>query len=146
MPHSTRRPAARRSIGISLRGPGIEYTRGDGLTVRFLARENVADCGVVQFAVVEPGHYRLTLDADAEHLTTDQGVFVEITDAEHPERMRATSVPLLGAVPRAATTLDVTFPEHTQIVRVRLARTPSLKFDNQIGGELRIHHLSLTPR
>jgi hypothetical protein len=122
---------------------GLEYSRRDGLEVRFLGQDNVTDAGVRQYAVVSPGRYRLTADVSAEDITTNEGVFFRVTDAENPARLSAQTAPFLGTQARAITTLEVIVPAGTHVVRVELARKSSLKFDNKLAGTLRIHRLAL---
>jgi hypothetical protein len=85
----------------------------------------------------------MTLDASAANVSTDQGVFVEIEDAEKPARLHVESAALFGTVARRTTTLAVIVPAETHVLRVRLARKASLKFDNALAGTLYIHRLAL---
>jgi hypothetical protein len=123
--------------------PGIEYARHDGLEVRFLGQTNVADAGVRQHAVVSPGRYRLVADVSADHISTDEGLFFQVTDVEQPDRLQVRTAPILGTLARTTVTLDVTVPVGTRVVRVELARHPSLRFDSALSGVLTIHRLSL---
>jgi len=125
--------------------PGVAYSRGKGLEIRFLGQENVTDAGVQQYAVVSPGPYRLTAEVSTRDISTDEGVFFEITDKEHPDRLRAQSDPLLGSRLWGTTTLEFTVPAGTHVLRVQLARKASTKFDNQLAGVLWLHRLALEP-
>ncbi len=125
---------------------GAEYSRGDGLEVRFTGQENLTDAGVRQYAFVAPGQYRLIADVSAEDISTDQGVSVQIADAEDPTRVLAQVGPFLGTRSRSTAIVDVTVLRGTAVVRVQLARKESLKFDNKLTGVLHIHRLALEPR
>jgi hypothetical protein len=125
---------------------GLEYSRRDGLEVRFTGHENLTDAGVRQYTVVAPGEYRLTADVSAADISTDQGVSVEIADADDPARVLGHVGPFLGTRSRSTTTVDVTIPRGTNAVRVQLMRKESLKFDNKLTGVLHIHRLALEPR
>jgi hypothetical protein len=126
--------------------PGLEYSRRDGLDVRFTGQENLTDAGVRQYALVPQGMYRLTADISVADISTDQGVSVQLTDADDPTRVLAQIGPFLGTRSRSAVAADVTVPRGTEAVRVQLARKESLKFDNKLGGVLHIHRLALEPR
>ena len=126
--------------------PGLEYSRRDGLEVRFTGQENVTDAGVRQYALVAPGEYRLTAEVSTADISTDQGLSIQIADAEDATRLHAQVGPFLGTRSRSTSILDVTVPPGTQVLRVQLARKESLKFDNKLSGVLHIHRLALEPR
>jgi hypothetical protein len=122
---------------------GLEYSRGDGLEIRFLGQSNLTDPGVRQHAVVSPGKYRFVADVSAEAISTDEGVFFLIIDAEDPNRLRVSTVPITGTLARTSVTLDLAVTDGTRVVRVTLARKASLKFDNKVAGVLRVYRLAL---
>jgi tetratricopeptide (TPR) repeat protein len=123
---------------------GVQYARRDGLEVRFLATENLADAGVRQYAIAPHGTYRLTMEVSAEGVSTDEGVFFEVSDAENASRLRVRSAALAGNVTRSTRTTDIVVPAGTRILQIQLARKPSLKFDNQLAGLVRVHRVALT--
>ncbi|MEQ1909702.1 MAG: hypothetical protein ABMA15_12815 [Vicinamibacterales bacterium] len=125
--------------------PGVSYTRGDGLDVRFLGDVNVADVGVRQRVVVSPGVYRFTAELSAENLTTDQGVYFEIADAEDSSRLHRESPIVERTMPRTTVAVYVPVTEETRVLQVQLRRTPSLRFDNKVAGVLRVHRVELAP-
>ena len=125
--------------------PGVSYTRGDGLEVRFLGDANVADAGVRQRVVVSPGVYRFTAELSAENLTTDQGVYFEIADAEDSSRLHRESPLVAGTMARTAVAVYIPVTEETRVLQVQLRRTPSLRFDNKVAGVLHIHRVELAP-
>jgi hypothetical protein len=126
--------------------PGVEYSRRDGLDVRFTGLENLTDAGVRQYALVAPGTYRLAADVSAEDISTDQGVSVEIADAEDPAHVLAQIGPFLGTRSRSTSMVNVTALPGTKAVRVQLVRKKSLKFDDKLAGMLHIYRLALEPR
>ena len=125
--------------------PGVSYTRGDGLDVRFLGDVNVADAGVRQRVVVSPGVYRFTAEWSAENLTTDQGVYFEIADAEDSSRLHRESPLVEGTMARASVAVYIPVTEATRVLQVQLRRRPSLRFDNKMAGVLHIHRVELAP-
>ncbi len=125
--------------------PGVRYTRGDGLNVRFLGDVNVADAGVRQRVVVSPGVYRFTAELSAENLTTDQGVYFQIADAEDSSRLHRESPLVEGTIARTAVAVYIPVTDATRVLDVQLRRTPSLRFDNKVAGVLHIHRVELAP-
>lgn len=122
---------------------GLEYARQDGLLVRFNGDTNVSDIGVQQSVVVSPGTYLLKARVKSEGLTTDEGVFFAIADAEDASRFHVLTAPLIGTVSEHELTADLIVPEGTRALSIRLARTPSLKFDRALGGTLTIRSVEL---
>lgn len=125
--------------------PGVHYTRSDGLEVRFLGDTNVVDGGVRQRVVVSPGVYLFTADLSAQDLTSDQGVYFDIADAEDASRLRREAPLVEGTMARTAVAVYVPVTEATRVLDVRLRRKPSLRFDNKIAGILHIHRVELAP-
>jgi hypothetical protein len=123
--------------------PGLEYVRRDGLEIRLLGDQNVTDAGVRQHTVVTPGRYRLTTEISADRITTDQGFFFEITDPERPAIVHAAMGPFVGTMARSVRELEVTVPAGTRILRLQLARSASLKFDNKVAGTLKVYRVAL---
>jgi hypothetical protein len=123
----------------------IQLVRQDGLEVRFSGKENVTSLGVRQFATVEPGGYRFSAEVKAEGLTTDEGPFWGISDAENSARLNVETQAMRGSFERSRIILDLTVPAATQILEIRLLRHSSLRFDSGIAGTLHIYEVSLVP-
>jgi len=81
----------------------------------------------------------------ADQITTDEGPFFQVTDAENSARLSLETRPITGKVSRCWISLDFTAPASTAAVTVQLARRPSLKFDNKLAGTLHIYRTSLVP-
>lgn len=122
---------------------GLEYARRDGLFVRFTGDTNVSDVGVQQSVVVSPGTHRLKVRVKADGISTDEGVFFSISDAEDASRFHDATAPLLGTVAEHELAADLVVPEGTRVLNIRLARTPSLKFDRNLSGTLTIRSVEL---
>ena len=125
--------------------PGLAYVRERGLDVRFDGTQNLTDAGVVQQVLVQPGAYRFHAELSANALSTDQGVFFQITDAEDASRLTLQTAPVLGTADRTPLDLEVRVPPDTRVLRIRLLRTASLRFDNKLSGTLHVHHVELVP-
>ncbi len=124
---------------------GVEFIRRDGLEVHFLGQENVSAAGLGQITAVEPGRYRFSAEVSADNITTDEGTFFQITDAENGGRLNLETQPMLANRSRAWISMDFTVPAGTRIVQIGLTRRPSLKFDNKLAGTLHIYRISLVP-
>jgi hypothetical protein len=123
----------------------IQLVRQDGLEVHFSGKENVTSLGVRQLTTVEPGRYRFSAEVKADGLTTDEGPFWGISDAENPARLNVETQALRGSFERSRINLDFTVPAATQILEIRFLRRSSLRFDNAIAGTLHIYEVSLVP-
>ena len=122
---------------------GVELNRRDGLEVHFLGQDNISGVGIHQSTAVQPGRYRFSAEVELDNLTTDEGVFFQINDAENPGRLSVETQPMLGRRTRSWINADFVAPAGTHAVQVKLARRPSLKFDNKIAGTLHIYQISL---
>ena len=123
----------------------VEFSRDDGLEVRFLGQENISAAGAQRFTAIRPGRYRFSAEVSADNLTTDEGVFFQITDAENAARLSVETPALLGKRSRSWIHADFVVPGGMQAVQIKLARRPSLKFDDKIAGTLHIYRVSLVP-
>jgi hypothetical protein len=125
--------------------PAVEFSRHDGLDVRFSGKENSDFAPVSQFATVSPGRYRFSAEIGADGITTDQGPFFHAFDPANPGRLSVQTPPVLGSVARSWVTADFAVPPGTEAIEVRIERRPSLRFDNKIAGVLHVYQVSLTP-
>jgi tetratricopeptide (TPR) repeat protein len=125
--------------------PSVEISRRDGLDVRFSGKENVDFTQVHQFATVNPGRYRFSVEISAEEISTDQGPFFQVFDPVNPARLSVQSPQVKGTVSKSWVTVDFQVPAGTQALQVQLERHPSQRFDNKIAGKLHIYQISLVP-
>jgi tetratricopeptide (TPR) repeat protein len=119
--------------------PGVEYERGEGLTIRFLGKSNLSFANVAQMAAVAPGKYRLEAEVAGEGLTTNEGPFVRVQDAEDAGRLDAATEMVKGTRARGRVRVEFETGEKTRLVSVAVVRRPSQKFDNKIAGTLRVY-------
>lgn len=123
---------------------GVSFRRQDGLQVQFTGETNLALLNVIQMSYVRPARHRLVVDVSHEGITTNQGPFFRLLDAENPARLDVRTEMIQGSSPRRRIELDFEVPAGTRLVRLQLERTPSEKFDNKIAGTLHLHRIALT--
>ncbi len=125
------------------KGEGDEPARA--LRVQFNNLENIDYRHLSQIVPLTGGRgYRLTGQWKSLSLTTDQRPFVEVIGHKcEAEPVRTEMIE--PSQPWRTFSLDFTVPAdcHTMMVQVR--RTASLQIDNQLGGELWLAELGLTP-
>jgi tetratricopeptide (TPR) repeat protein len=88
--------------------------------------------------------YKLRFIERAEGLTTDQGVFLEISQAYGPP-FHFQSTPLSGTSSWQQVALDVEVPASCQVAVLTVKRKPSHRFDSQIRGSYFLDHVRLEP-
>ncbi len=123
----------------------VQLVRRDGLEIRFSGSENIHFDHVHQFATVEARRYRLSIEASADGLTTDERPFFRVFDPENPARLDAETAPLSETVARSRFTLSFDVPKGTEVVQVQIERRPSRHFDSKIAGTMHIYRISLAP-
>ena len=126
------------------RSTGVVIKRDDGLDIQFQGTENVTRVGLSQRVAILPGRYRLAAHLLAEDITTDEGVYWQVYDAENSIRLSVTGKPIRGTLDKSWMYLDFTAPRGTRAVEVAMYRRPSLRFDNKLGGRLHLFEVSLT--
>jgi hypothetical protein len=131
--------------------PGVAVTRdfaiaAEGkasLRLSFDHSGNLSDGGISQRMVLPPGVWRFEGRMRTQEITTDQGLGFRLLDPENTRLLDARTASLTGT--HDWTLLSVGFEVHpaTRVVEVRVFRTPSLKFDNKLGGTAWIDGLVL---
>ena len=115
------------------------------LHLRFDGTENTDFAHVFQKTVLRPGRYRFQAYVRSADLTTDQGVYFRIADAEDPRRLSVETDQTRGTTDWHMITATFVATPATRLVLVRIQRRPAWKFDNQIKGDVWIDQVSLTP-
>ncbi|MBA3974103.1 MAG: hypothetical protein C0504_07795 [Candidatus Solibacter sp.] len=123
---------------------GVTFLRHGGLQVLFHGETNLSLNNVSQLTYIRHAHHRLVVEVSHEGLTTNQGPFISLVDAEDPSRLSLRTESFHGASPRRRVVLEFKAPRGTRLVRIQLERTPSEKFDNKIAGALHLHRIALT--
>jgi tetratricopeptide (TPR) repeat protein len=122
--------------------PSVQLSRRDGLEIRFSGTENVHFAQVHQFATVEPGRYRLSVEVSAAGLTTDEHPFFRVFDPVNPSRLEVATAQLGENAARSCLALDFRVPQGTEFVQVQIERRSSRHFDNKIAGKVHIYQVS----
>lgn len=113
------------------------------LRIAFAGTQNLDFSAASQFAVVRQGRYRFQAFVRTEGLTTDQGIRFRISDVDAPARLDVKFGQFTGSRPWSAVESDLTIGPETRLLQIQVIRSPSLKFDNKIGGTAWIDDLSL---
>lgn len=114
------------------------------LRITFQGKQNLDFHHLSQTQPVPPGAYRLQAMVKIQDITTDQGVRLRILDPEAPGRLDVSTPAMTGSSDWHAIELRVEVRPPTRVVRIEVARQPSLKFDNKIAGTLWLDAVSLT--
>ncbi|MBZ4658503.1 MAG: hypothetical protein JG766_426 [Desulfacinum sp.] len=125
-----------RHRNVEVRRTGSEAREGEhSVHLHFLGTENLRYHHLWQLVSVEPGRsYQLQFARKARGITTDRGVYVEVTGFRCPG-LRVKSEEVTGSSAWREETLAFTVPESCTVVRLGVRRDESLKFDNKIAGD-----------
>jgi hypothetical protein len=132
--------------GVHLTRESMDATEGGFcLTLRFAGTVNVNFSHLYQYVPLGiERRYRLRFLERAEGLTTDQGVFLEVSQA-YGTPFRAQSPPLLGTSSWREVTVDFEVPGLCQALVLTVRRKPSHRFDSHIQGAYFLHNVRLEP-
>ena len=104
------------------------------LYLRFLGQKNVNFSDISQVIPVEPGKvYRLSFARKSQRLTTDQGVFLEVSGYQC-EGLKVRSSPVVGTTPWLREELEVAVPGGCEAIQLQVRREESMMFDSKISG------------
>jgi len=126
-----------------------ETVRSSGrrsLRIRFDGTQNLGEIGVEQTVFLPPGRYRFQAFVRTQEISTDQGVAFRLTSEDAPQPINVTTDPLRGTNEWTLTERLFEVPPSGALTRVSVARKPSLKFDNLIGGTAWIDQVAISPR
>jgi hypothetical protein len=115
------------------------------MRITFRGTRNLEFHNFSQTQPVPPGVYRFRAMVKTESITTDQGVRLRIIDPDAPAHFDLSTPPMTGSIHWQQVELRVEVSPPTRLVRVEVARQPSLKFDSKIAGTLWLDAVSLTP-
>ena len=105
------------------------------LHIHFKGTTNIDFNSIYQIVPVQPQtRYELRFARKSRDLTTDRGVFVEISGYKC-KGLSISSQPVLGASPWAEEEMEFITPAGCEAVLLRICRKESLKFDNKISGD-----------
>ncbi len=116
------------------------------LHLHFKGTTNIDLSNIYQIVPVEPEtRYELRFTRKSRDLTTDRGVFVEISGYKC-EGLSISSQPVLGASPWTEEEMEFITPAGCEAVLLRVCRKESLKFDNKISGDYWLDAVELRVR
>lgn len=113
------------------------------LKIRFHGDANVDYANVMQTVRVHPGNHEFRAWIRTDAVTTDQGIRIQIFDPENPARLDVRTVPVTGTHDWMPLEASFTVSENTNLIAIRVIRSPSLKFDNAITGTAWLDSVSL---
>ncbi|MGJ5813095.1 hypothetical protein [Paludibaculum fermentans] len=122
---------------------GMESLRKDGLSVAFPGTENMAYNNVRQLSFVSPGSYIFTAVVEGIGITTNEGPFFHLFDADHPGKFGVATEQIRGNQPRHEVEVQFVVRPEIRALVTQLERRISDKFDNKIAGTLRVYQVSL---
>ncbi len=106
------------------------------LRLEFNGEENPDFSGLWHWLVVDAGQrYEMTFSMRTEGLSTDEGVYVEV-DGQRSEALVGTTYWKEFSIP---------FIASSDLVRVRVRRNPTQKFDNRFSGRVWLDDFQLNP-
>jgi hypothetical protein len=114
------------------------------MRITFMGTRNLDFHQLGQTQPIAPGSYSFRAMVRTQGLTTDQGPRIRVYDPEIPGRLDLSTQSLTGSSDWHAVELRFAVQAPTRLVRVEVARPPSLKFDNRIAGSLWLDDASLT--
>jgi hypothetical protein len=122
------------------------FVGGHCLHLHFGGTANVNSSLVSQIIPVEPGRdYLLRFVQKSRNLTTDQGVFIEVSGYQC-EGLRVQRQAITGTRMWTEEEMDVPVPDGCEAVLLQIRRNESLKLDNKISGDYWLDAVELSLR
>jgi O-antigen ligase len=121
------------------------HTGSHSLRIHFGGKENLDYSDVGQTVFVKPGRYRFEAYVRTQEITTDKGVAFHIYDRDSGARLDVRTEEFTGTHDWTRVERVISVPRETKLLRIEVSRQRSMKFDNQIGGTVRIDDVQLTP-
>jgi hypothetical protein len=113
------------------------------LHLRFMGTKNLNAAFIYQIIPVEPGKvYRLRFARKSKGLTTDQGVYVNVSGYAC-QGLSVKSKTVLKRTPWDREELIIPVPAGCEVLLLQLIRNESLMFDNKIAGDYWLDEMEL---
>jgi hypothetical protein len=122
----------------------VARTGARSLRIRFAGKENVHYNHVSQTAFVTTGVYRFEAFVRAQGITTDQGIYFRVFDAEDSRRLDVRTGQVIGTTEWKPIEQIVRVRPETRLLTVQVVRQESMKFDSNISGTAWLDDVSLT--
>lgn len=130
------------ALDTEIRNSGMRSLR-----VSFKGKSNLDFHHIFQYVPVEPGHrYRFVAYLKSSSLSTDSGIRFLIEDPLRPSMPQILTKGVTGTLPWTRIETEFSAGPDTRLASIVLRRTPSLKFDNKLGGAVWVDDVSLVER
>jgi tetratricopeptide (TPR) repeat protein len=116
------------------RDDAVSHSGKWSLKIRFDGAENVSYANLSQLAWVTPGRYAISAWVRADEITTNEGIYLEVSDAEIRGRSMVRTDPVSGTAGWRLIEKSFVVESKTNLLSIRVVRDPSRKFDNKISG------------
>lgn len=114
--------------------------------IEFDGTQNLAYQNLYQDILVVPGtHYHFQGYLRTDHISTDSGMRFEILDPKDTKDLDVFTPNATGSHPWTIEETDFTAGPKTHLIRIRLTRAPSERFDNQLSGTVWVDDVDLVP-
>jgi tetratricopeptide (TPR) repeat protein len=115
-------------------------------SIAFDGTQNLAYQNLYQEVLVTPGtHYRFRAYLRTDKISTDSGMRFEIFDPKDMKNLDVLTPNETGTQPWTLEETDFTPGAKTRLIRIRLTRTPSKRFDNTLSGTVWVDDVELVP-
>jgi len=122
------------------------FEGGRALRIEFTGKRNLDYQHVFQYVAVQANtRYRFSGAMRVSGITTDSGPRIQVFDALDPQKLFLSTENMVGTSGWSPQQLEFKTKADTRLLMVRVARPPSEKLDNQIGGNVWIAQISLIP-
>jgi len=116
------------------------------LLLRFRQHEDVHFGGVYHSLLVNPStDYHLQFQYKTDGMLARNGLAVEVTDAERPERLRVQTQPLRNPTQWMRETLPFQTSAETRVILIRILRQPTDVLHDYIAGKVWFDDFALEP-
>jgi hypothetical protein len=115
-------------------------------SIAFDGTQNLAYQNLHQEVLVTPGtHYRFRAYLRTDKISTDSGMRFEIFDPKDMKNLDVLTPNETGTQPWTLEETDFTPGPKTHLIRIRLMRIPSKRFDNTLSGTVWVDDVELVP-
>ncbi len=122
----------------------VSHSGRRSLRISFDGKSNLDFHNVFQYVPVEPGRrYRFEAYLKSSALSTDSGIRFLIADPLRPTMPQILTEGVSGTQTWTRIETELVAGPETRLVSIILRRTPSLKFDNKLGGTVWVDDVSL---
>jgi hypothetical protein len=134
-------PTEGASVNVDLQEP-FEGKRS--LRIQYDGTRNLDYGHLFQYVLVRPGtRYRFSGYMRTNAITTDSGPRFQVFDAYDATKEFVATENTVGSTGWTERRLEFKTPADTSLLIIRIARAPSSKFDNQVGGTVWIDRVQL---